>query len=111
VVSGVAAFVYPAELRYTLPVCYHVEIYYFSGTGNSLAVARDLAQGLGARLQAVSALADRARVTSEADKIGFVFPIYDFKPPPMVEELVCKLDGIESKYLFAVCTYGIVPSR
>ena len=109
--SGDAAFVYPAELRYTLPVCYHVEIYHFSGTGNSLAVARDLAEGLGARLHAVSALADRARVTSEADKIGFVFPIYDFKPPPMVEELVRKLDGIESKYLFAVCTYGITPSR
>lgn len=87
-----------------------MEIYYFSGTGNSLAVARDMAQNLDARLIPVVSTLDRERVNSEADSIGVVFPIYDFKPPEVVEVFVQKLEGIDAKYLFAVCTYGIAPS-
>lgn len=83
------------------------EIYYFSGTGNSLAVARDIAQGLDARLIPAASVVDQESIKTEADAIGLVFPIYDFKPPQMIEALVRKLDEIDSKYLFAVCTYGI----
>ena len=87
-----------------------MEIYYFSGTGNSLAVARDMAQSLDARLIPVVSTLDQERIDSEADSIGVVFPIYDFKPPEVVEALVQKLESIDAKYLFAVCTYGIAPS-
>jgi NAD-dependent dihydropyrimidine dehydrogenase PreA subunit/flavodoxin len=87
-----------------------MEIYYFSGTGNSLAVARDMAENLNARLIPVVSMLDQESVHSEANGIGFVFPIYDFKPPRVVEEFVRKLENIDAKYLFAVCTYGIVPS-
>lgn len=87
------------------------EIYYFSGTGNSLAVARDMAEDLNARLIPVASTLDQESVHSEADSIGFVFPIYDFKPPQIVEEFIRKLDSIDARYLFAVCTYGIAPSH
>lgn len=88
-----------------------IEIYYFSGTGNSLAVARDIAENLNARLIPVASTLNQESVHSEADRIGFVFPIYDFKPPQIVEEFIRKLDSIDARYLFAVCTYGIAPSH
>lgn len=88
-----------------------VEVYYFSGSGNSLAVARDVAQRLNARHISIPSLMDRESIRSEAGAIGLVFPIYDFKPPKMVEQFVSRLSGIESKYVFAICTYGIAPSQ
>jgi len=88
-----------------------VEICYFSGTGNSLAVARDMVGKLNAKLTPVVSRMDQESVKVEADAIGFVFPIYDFKPPPVVEGFIRKLEDIDSKYLFAVCTYGIAPAQ
>ena len=87
-----------------------MEIYYFSGTGNSLAVARDMAESLGAGLIPVTSTLNQGRIHSEADGIGLVFPIYDFKPPQVVEAFIRKLENIDTKYLFAACTYGIAPS-
>jgi len=88
-----------------------VEICYFSGTGNSLAVARDLAGKLDAKLTPVVSTMDHESVNIEADAVGFVFPLYDFKPPTVVEDFVRKLEDIDSKYLFAVCTYGIASAQ
>ena len=88
-----------------------IEIYYFSATGNSLAVARDMAQRLKAGLTPATRTMDRESIHSTAGAIGFVFPIYDFKPPPIMDDLVRKIEQLDSKYLFAVCTYGIAPAR
>lgn len=88
-----------------------VEIYYFSGTGNSLAVARDIAGKMNAKLIPVTSMIDEESINTDADVIGIVFPIYDFKPPLMIEKFAGKLKNIGSKYIFAVCTYGISPSN
>jgi len=82
-------------------------IYYFTGSGNSLAVARDLAEGLDANLIPMAAFQDQQIIKTEAGVIGFVFPIYDFKPPKFVMDFLPKMDGIRDQYIFAVCTYGI----
>ncbi len=87
------------------------EIYYFSGTGNSLAVARDVARRLEAKVSSIAPLMGEESIHSEADAIGFVFPIYDFKPPRLLDSFASKIADINSKYLFAICTYGIAPSR
>jgi len=87
-----------------------MEIYYFSGTGNSLAVARDMAESLDAGLIPVTSMLNQEHIHSEAADIGFVFPIYDFKPPGVVEAFIQKLENVDTKYLFAVCTYGIAPA-
>jgi flavodoxin len=73
-----------------------MEIYYFSGTGNSLAVAKDMAENLDARLIPVASTLNQESIHSEADGIGFVFPIYDFKPPQVVEEFIRKLETIDA---------------
>ncbi|MGE5483851.1 MAG: EFR1 family ferrodoxin [Ignavibacteriales bacterium] len=88
-----------------------VEIYYFSGSGNSLAVARDVAQRLNAGLTSIPSLMDQESIRSDAGAIGLVFPLYDFKPPKIVEQFVSRLADIESKYIFGICTYGIAPSQ
>lgn len=87
------------------------EIYYFTGTGNSLAVARDLAVKLNGTLVPVADIVDRDRIRTDAEVIGVVFPIYDFKPPRIIGQFVRKLEGLNSKYVVAVCTYGIAPGN
>jgi ferredoxin len=88
-----------------------VEIYYFSGSGNSLAVARDVGEKLNADITAVMSLVDLESIDTEANVIGFVFPIYDFKPSKIMEKIISKIKNIESKYIFAICTYGITPAK
>jgi len=89
----------------------NIEIYYFSGTGNSLAVARDLAAKMNARLIPIATVMDQESIMTDADRIGIVFPLYDFKPPLIVDKFVEKLTCRTAKYLFAVGTYGIAPLK
>lgn len=86
-------------------------IYFFTGTGNSLAVARELAGRIKASLVPVTSTFQQERVETDAEVIGFVFPIYDFGAPRIVEALVGKLSSFDSKYVFAVRTYGIGAGR
>jgi formate hydrogenlyase subunit 6/NADH:ubiquinone oxidoreductase subunit I/flavodoxin len=88
-----------------------VEIYYFSGSGNSFAVARDVAMKLNAVLTPIMSVIDQESINTESSIIGFVFPIYDFKPPQFMERFIQKIKNIPSKYIFAICTYGITPSK
>lgn len=86
-----------------------VEIFYFSGTGNSLAVARDLARQLDAKLTSIPGLTGQERVTTDADTIGIVFPVYNVGityVPLVVQRFVSKLAELDDKYIFGVCTYG-----
>ena len=87
------------------------EIYYFSGTGNSLAVARDIAARTNGRMIPVISVIEQEVITSEAESIGIVFPIYDFKAPQIIVDFIRKLKDIGSKYIFAVGTYGVVPLK
>jgi len=87
------------------------EIYYFSGTGNSFSVARDIAGKIDAELIPIASLLDKNEFSSKADTIGFVFPVYDFKAPKIMYEFVDKFNSLENKYLFAVATYGFTPQK
>lgn len=85
------------------------EIYYFSGTGNSLVVARDLAERMEGNLISIPSMMDKKRIRTDADIIGIVFPVYymgTVNIPLVVQRFVMKLDEISTKYIFAVCTYG-----
>lgn len=87
------------------------ELYYFSSTGNSLAVARDVAKEIDGNCIPFVSVKNQENIKTEADSIGLVFPLYDFKYPRIVEECVKKMENLSSKYIFAVCTYAIAPSR
>jgi ferredoxin len=87
------------------------EIYYFSATGNSLFMARHLALKLNAKLTPIVPLLKGESVSTSADMVGLVFPIYGFKAPKMVNAFVKKIPDLDSKYVFAVATYGIAARK
>ena len=85
------------------------EIYYFTGTGNSLAVARDIAKATKGTVISISSTIERPAIRTVADSLGIVFPCYLgqlYGLPLIVDKFIDKLEDIESKYIFAVCTYG-----
>jgi formate hydrogenlyase subunit 6/NADH:ubiquinone oxidoreductase subunit I len=81
-------------------------IYYFSGTGNSLTVARRIAAHTKGELIPIASAAAKDTVNGEADAIGIVFPNYYGRPPLIVERFAGTLENLGGKYVFAVCTYG-----
>jgi len=85
------------------------EIYAFSGTGNSLAVARDLAERLDGEVLSIPAMLRREIVRTEADVLGLVFPVYHKSIPLIIKRFVEKLESADGAYLFAVYTYGDTP--
>ena len=89
------------------------EIYYFSGTGNSLVVARDIAQKTSGQLISMQSVVDKESIEPSAEVVGIVFPVYyatnDCGIPLIVGRFVGKLQRISSKYIFAVCTCGDMP--
>jgi ferredoxin/flavodoxin len=88
------------------PVIMNTEIYYFSGTGNSLAVARGIADALGATLRSIPQAMEDGRCAIDAGAVGLVFPVYHKSIPLIVKRFVERLERIEGTYLFAVYTYG-----
>jgi ferredoxin/flavodoxin len=85
------------------------QIFYFSGTGNSLAVSKTLAEQLDARLVNIASLHNAISVTPEAKVVGIVSPVYHGSLPLIVARFVDKLTGLGLKYIFSVCTHGDHP--
>ncbi|MHB1377223.1 MAG: hypothetical protein ACYCXB_07365 [Candidatus Humimicrobiaceae bacterium] len=56
----------------------NTEIYYFSGTGNSLAVARDITKKADGKLISIFSVLDKKSINTDADTLGIVFPVYLF---------------------------------
>lgn len=90
-----------------------IAIYYFSGTGNSLVVARDIAEKTRGTLISMPSLLEEEVIKTEANVIGLVFPVFyatnDCGIPLIVARFVRKLENLGSKYIFAVCTCGYMP--
>jgi ferredoxin/flavodoxin len=84
-------------------------ITYFSGTGNTLAVARDIAERLGAGLISIPNAMSRATLVIDADALGLAFPVYHKSIPLILKRFVERLEGLEDTYVFAVSTYGDTP--
>ena len=89
------------------------DIYYFSGTGNSIVVARDITEKINGKLIAMTSVMREESVEPAADVVGLVFPVYyatnDCGIPLVVGRFVKKLENLGSKYIFAVCTCGYMP--
>jgi len=83
-------------------------IYYFTGTGNSLAAARAICRHLGnCELKSIALIPGAVTdITPDADRVGIVCPVYDFGLPSIVVEFVQRLDLSRTGYCFAVLTMG-----
>jgi ferredoxin len=82
-------------------------IYYFTGSGNSLKVAKDLADNIrGAKLVQICRNNMQTAAESGVGKIGIVFPVYYYGLPAIVREFLEKLKLNKYAYVFSVATCG-----
>lgn len=88
------------------------EIYYFSGSGNSLHVARELQRRLpDASLRPIVRCLEEETVKPPVDTVGLVFPIHGLTLPIPVRRFVRRLDLASVSYLFAIATRAATPHR
>jgi formate hydrogenlyase subunit 6/NADH:ubiquinone oxidoreductase subunit I len=90
------------------------EIYYFSTTGSSLVIARDIAQKTKGKLTSIPSTKLLSVIDSNAEILGIVFPVYhatfgENGFPHLVEEFIKKIANIDKKYIFAICTHSGYP--
>lgn len=86
-------------------------IYFFSATGNSLVVARDLAQELGDTEVLPLTKALVAGNADTYDAVGVVFPVYMFGLPLIVADFLKNIRVKPGAYVFSVATLGGLPGR
>jgi ferredoxin len=84
-------------------------IYYFSATGNSLAVARAIAEKLGHTKIINMAHQDAESPLPDTPRVGIVFPVYVFGVPLIVTRFIKKLGIPKDSYTFAVAVNGGMP--
>lgn len=88
-------------------------IYYFSGTGNSLAVAKELAKALEGVVELLPIIGceEKQGVEIDADLLGLVFPVYFFSTPNIVRAFLKKLVFKSEPYIFAMVTCNAQPGH
>jgi formate hydrogenlyase subunit 6/NADH:ubiquinone oxidoreductase subunit I len=85
-------------------------IYYFSGTGNSLYIAKELQKLLpDTKLIPVMNEINLNKIEIDVDSIGFVFPVHAFSLPIPVKDFLKKAVFPSSCYTYAIATRGGSP--
>ena len=79
-----------------------MKIFYFTGTGNSLAVAKKFN---GEWISIPQVVKRKSTLAYRDEAIGIVFPLYCLNPPKMVCEFLSRAK-FQIDYLFAIATYG-----
>lgn len=84
------------------------KLYYFTGTGNSLKIVKDLEACLvDVEVYPMAALMQSSdRILIEGDTVGFVFPTYFANVPAIVERFINQCDLGQINYFFAVTNGG-----
>lgn len=83
-------------------------LYYFTGTGNSLWVARKLSEKLGqAEVVPIVKSLEQKEVSPNTDTVGFVFPLYFCGIPDIVRRFLERIDLNTPDYIFVIATRGL----
>lgn len=85
-------------------------IFYFTGTGNTLWAAKQLAAATNERLLFIPEELNTAceYTLAEDERIGFCFPVHGWQPPRIVREFIRKMTifGAAGHYTYTLCTCG-----
>lgn len=85
-------------------------LFYFTGTGNSLAVARKIANRVENSIVLPMINCNPSDyICEETTMIGLIYPVHMNAVPWRVTEFVKTLKLVENCYLFAVATHGGIP--
>ncbi|SDN50781.1 EFR1 family ferrodoxin [Acetanaerobacterium elongatum] len=80
-------------------------IFYFSGTGNSLQVATDIAEKIG-ECEVLNLAKYNTNNEITAERVGLVFPVYFWGIPNIIARFLSEIKLAGNPYLFAVVTCG-----
>ena len=86
--------------------------FYFSGTGNSLYVAKNIGDKDEEIISISKLMNDNNQEyefsLKEGENIGFIYPIYAWGPPKMVIDFInkVKFNNLSNNYIYAVATCG-----
>lgn len=84
---------------------FSTEIFYFSGTGNSLFVAKELLKGIpNSKITPIAACMAHKYFKSDAETIGIIFPVHALTIPIVVNLFLRKIEMRNAKYIFSVAT-------
>lgn len=76
-------------------------LFYFTGTGNSLYIAKQLDE----EIISIPQVIHQEDLNFKADKIGIVAPVYGHEVPNMVKDFLRKAH-FDTDYFYIVLTYG-----
>lgn len=76
-------------------------VFYFTGTGNSLYVAKQLEE----KPISIPQVMRQENMAFAAETIGVVAPVYGHEVPPMVKDFLKKA-SFQTKYFYMILTYG-----
>lgn len=81
-------------------------IFYFSQSGNSLYVAKEIAKSMedATLISIPKAMHNNEYTYSKYENIGFVMPLYFMNMPKMVQEFISRLEINKDSYVFSVIT-------
>jgi ferredoxin len=89
-----------------------VDLYYFSGSGNTLFIAQELMKRLpGSRLIPIVSLLSNTSIETEATSIGIISPLHGMTLPVPVEQFLRKVGVQSAGYIFAITTRGGTVSK
>ncbi len=96
-------------------------IFYFSATGNSLAVAQRIAKATGDELTSIGQANREGSsdfVIEQGSDLGFVFPVCRFTTPPIIDKFIREArfttpegEPFKPGYVYAVMTYMAIPGK
>lgn len=88
-------------------------IFYFTGTGNSLYVAKKISQYNNDRIVSISEemkknTGNLEYYLEEDETIGFIYPVYAWAPPKIVLDFIrrARLHNYKNNYIFSIATCG-----
>jgi len=86
------------------------QIYYFTGTGNSLKISKEIAAELGdTELISIPQVMDKTEIECSSDILGIVFPVYILGVPLILVDFIKKLRVKDNTYVFVIANHGAKP--
>lgn len=83
-------------------------IFYFTGTGNSLFAAKRILSDGEKLINIADAIKNNQYdyKASKGENVGFIFPVYFYTVPTIVEDFISKLNLEGSEYVYSIITCG-----
>ncbi len=83
------------------------EIFYFTGSGNSLKIAKDLALRVtNTKINRITKKLINSSKITVSSTTGIIFPVYVSGLPIIIEEFVKRLNIPDNTYLFGIANFG-----